>query len=184
MNSRTLFLYELKHRWKGSLLASAAVVVATLAVTASLHLLAQFDSQTQRAVHALQLRSQERMNNLENEARVFAKSLGFNIFIYHAEQRLETFYADDLNTHYLTTAQSRALAAADFALLNHLLPFLRQRYNLPEFEGEVIIAGLEGEIYIKQKFQQPLEVAIKPGEVQLGYSVAKQLKKSVGDTIS
>lgn len=184
MNSRSLFFNELKYRWKGSLLAAAAVAVAILSVTASLHLLAQFDRQTQNEVHALQQRSQERMNALENEARVFAKSLGFNIFIYHGDQQLETFYTDDVNTHYLTVEQSRALADADFPLLNHLLPFLRHRYTLPEFGGEVIIAGLEGEIYIKQKFQKPMEVAIKPGEVQLGYTVAKKLKKKAGDTIA
>jgi len=184
MNSSTLFINELKYRWKGSLLAGAAVAVAVLSVTAALHLLVQFDRQTQQAVRALQSRSQERMNDLENEARVFAKSLGFNIFIYHKDQRLETFYADDVNTHYLTTTQSRALASADFALLNHHLPFLRQRYPLAEFGGEVIIAGLEGEIYIKQKFQKPLEVSISPGEVQLGYTVAERLKKKVGDTVN
>ena len=183
MNSRSLFFNELKYRWKGSLLAAAAVMVAVLSVTAALHLLNQFDRQTDREVHALQTRSQERMNELENEARVFAKSLGFNIFIYHSEQRLESFYSDDTNTHYLTMSESRALADADFALLNHLLPFLRHRYNLQEFGGQVIIAGLEGEIYIKQKFQKPLEVAIQPGEVQLGYSVARRLDKKAGDSL-
>lgn len=184
MNSSNLFFNELKYRWKGSFLAATAVAVAILSVTAALHLLAQFDRQTQHEVHALQLRSQERMSDLENEARVFAKSLGFNIFIFHKDQRLETFYADDVNTYYLTEEQSRALADADFAMLNHQLPFLRHRYNLPEFGGEVIIAGLEGEIYIKRKFQKPLEVAIKPGEVQLGYNVAGKLQKKAGDKIS
>ena len=184
MKSVDLFLNELKYRWKGSLLAASAVAVAVLAVTAALHLLEEFDRQTQQEVHELQNRSQQRMNDLENEARLFAKSLGFNIFIYHRDQRLETFYADDVNTHYLTIEQSRALANADFALLNHHLPFLRQRYPLPEFGADVIIAGLEGEIYIKRKFQKPMEVSIKPGEVQLGYAVAEHLQKRVGDMIA
>jgi hypothetical protein len=184
MNSRHLFFNELKYRWQGSLLAAAAVVVAVFAVTASLHLLAEFDHQTQREVHALQQRSQERMDALENEARIFAKSLGFNILIYNAAQRLETFHADDVNTHYLTTAQARALAAAEFGLLNHHLPFLRHRYRLPAFDGEVIIAGLEGEIYIKRRFQQPIEVRIEPGEVQLGHTVAERLALEAGESIA
>ncbi len=184
MNSRHLFFNELKYRWGGSLLAAVAVAVAVLSVTASLHLLAEFDRQTQSEVHALQKRSQERMDALENEARVFAKSLGFNILIYNGEQRLETFHADDVNTHYLTTAQARALAASEFGLLNHHLPFLRHRYRLPAFDGEVIIAGLEGEIYIKRRFQQPLEVRIEPGEVQLGDTVAKRLALKAGDSIT
>ena len=184
MNSRHLFFNELKYRWQGSLLAAAAVVVSVFAVTASLHLLAEFDHQTQREVHALQQRSQERMDALENEARIFAKSLGFNILIYNAAQRLETFHADDVNTHYLTTAQARALAAAEFGLLNHHLPFLRHRYRLPAFDGEVIIAGLEGEIYIKRRFQQPIEVRIEPGEVQLGHTVAERLALEAGESIA
>jgi len=184
MNSRHLFFNELKYRWQGSLLAAAAVAIAVLSVAASLNLLADFDRRTQKEVRALQQRSQERMDALENEARVFAKSLGFNILIYNANQRLATFHAEDVNTHYLTTAQARALAASNFPLLNHHLPFLRHRYRLPEFGGDVIIAGLEGEIYIKRRFQEPLEVRIEPGEVQLGYTVAERLKKKAGDAIT
>jgi len=183
MNSRNLFFNELKHRWKGSLLASVAVAVAVLSVTASLHLLADFDHQTQKEISDLQYRSQERMDALENDARIFAKSLGFNILIYNKAQRLETFHADDVNTHYLTIGQAHALADREFGILNHHLPFLRHRYALPAFDGEVIIAGLEGEIYIKRSFQQPLEVRIEPGEVQLGYAVAEHLNLKAGDTI-
>ena len=123
------------------------------------------------------------MDALENEARVFAKSLGFNIFIHHEKQELATFYANDTNTHYLTTADTRRLAQSKFSLLNHHLPFLRHRYALPAFGGEVIIAGIEGEVYIKRKFQQPLEVKIKSGEVQLGHAVATKLEKAAGDSM-
>jgi len=183
MNSRHLFFNELKHRWRGSLLASMAVAVAVLSVTASLHLLADFDHQTQKEISELQYRSQKRMDALENEARIFAKSLGFNILIYNRAQRLETFHADDVNTHYLTIGQAHALATAELGILNHQLPFLRHRYPLPAFDGEVIIAGLEGELFIKRSFQQPLEVSIAHGEVQLGYAVAKRLGAKVGDSI-
>ena len=157
--------------------------MAVFSVTASLHLLVDFDPQTQQEIRALQYRSQERMDALENEARLFAKSLGFNILIYNRAQRLETFYTEDSNTDYLTIGQAHALAAREFGLLNHHLPFLRHRYPLPAFDGEVIIAGLEGEIYIKQSFQQPLEVSIAHGEVQLGHTVAKRLNLKAGDTL-
>ena len=184
INSKTLFFCELRYRWWGSLLGSVAVAVAVLSVTVSLHLLNDFDRHTQREIRELQHRSQERMDMLENEARIFAKSLGFNILIYNQEQRLETFHADDVNTHFLTTREAQLLADAELSLLNHLLPFIRQRYYLPAFDGEVIIAGLKGEIYIKQDFQQPLEVSIEKGEVQLGHSVAKKLDLKVGDFIT
>ena len=184
INSKTLFFSELKYRWWSSLLGSLAVAVAVLSVTVSLHLLNDFDRNTQQEIRELQNRSQERMDALENEARIFAKSLGFNILIYNQEQRLETFHADDVNTHFLTTREAQLLADAELSLLNHLLPFIRQRYYLPAFNGEVIIAGLKGEIYIKQDFQQPLEVSINKGEVQLGHSVAQKLDLKVGDFIT
>ncbi len=183
MNLLTLFFSELKYRWRGSLIAACAVAVAVISVTTVLHLLSDFDTQTQGKVLALQERSQVRMDALENEARVFAKSLGFNILVYHEGQDLATFHAHDVNTHYLTTEQAQKLADANFPLLNHLLPFLRHRYALPAFDGEVIIAGIEGEIYIKRKFQAPLEVRVEPGQVQLGSSVASKLDKKIGDSI-
>jgi ABC-type antimicrobial peptide transport system permease subunit len=184
INSKTLFYAELKYRRRGSVLGSVAVAVAVISVSVLLHLLNDFDRHTQREIRELQHRSQERMDALENEARIFAKSLGFNILIYNQEQRLETFHADDVNTHFLTTREAHLLADAELSLLNHLLPFLRQRYYLPAFNGEVIIAGLKGEIYIKQDFQQPLEVSINKGEVQLGHSVAQKLGLKAGDSFT
>lgn len=183
MSFLTLFLAEIRYRWIGSLMAGAAVAVAVLSVCTSLTLLQDFDASTDSQVSALKDRSQVRMDALENEARVFAKSLGFNIFICHEAQDLPTFYAHDRNTHFLSMEDTRRLARSDFALLNHHLPFLRQRYPLPAFKGEVIIAGLEGEIYIKRKFQQPLEVRIEPGQVQLGHTVATRLKKEAGHSL-
>jgi len=183
MSFAALFLSELRYRYLGSLMAGAAVATAVLSVAVSLHLMQAFDATTEARIAELQNRSQERMDALENEARVFAKSLGFNIFIYHEKQELGTFHATDTNTHYLTMEDARRLARANLDLLTHHLPFLRHRYHLPAFGGEVIIAGLEGEIFIKRKFQKPLEVKIEPGQVQLGQAVASRLEKVSGDSL-
>jgi len=78
MNSWKLFINEIQYRWVGALLAIVAVGIFVLSVTATLYFLADYDKQTQREIQALEKRSQERMSALENEARVFAKSLGFN----------------------------------------------------------------------------------------------------------
>lgn len=162
----------------------AAVAVAVLSVTTVLILLKDYDASTEGKIVDLQRSSFERMTELENEARMFTKSLGFNIFICHGEQELSRFYAEDQNTHYLSPKEAQTLAQSNFAYLNHLLPFLRHRYRLPEFGGEVIIAGIEGEIHIKRKFQAPLEVRIETGEVQLGHDVAQKLNKKKGDKLS
>jgi ABC-type antimicrobial peptide transport system permease subunit len=164
-------------------MGAAAVAVAILSVTTVLILLKDFDAGTESKIGKLENSSFQRMTALENEARVFTKSLGFNIFVYHREQDLTHFYAEDQSTHYLDHGDAQFLADSNFAYLNHLLPFLRHRYHLTEFGGEVIIAGLEGEIHIKRKFQAPLEVRIEAGQVQLGHAVATKLSKKTGDTI-
>lgn len=164
-------------------MTTLAVAVAIFSVTLVLILLKDFDAATEAKVSELQNSSFERMAALENEARVFTKSLGFNIFIHHQDKDLAAFYSNDTSSHYLSTQDAKKLVDSDFAYLNHLLPFLRGRYALPEFGGEVIIAGIEGEVYIKRKFQAPLEVKIESGQVQLGYRVAQKLNKKVGDTI-
>ena len=174
----------MKYRWFSSLLAALAVTIAIFAIAMAHYFLADFDKQTQQEVYKLQQRSQKRMDALENEARIFAKSLGFNIFIYNRNQNLDDFYMNNTNTFYLTTGDAQRLATTKPPLLNHLLPFLRRKLYLPLIDGNVIIAGIEGEIFIKQKFQKPMEVRIRPGQVQLGNTVAQKLNLKADDIIN
>ena len=77
-----MLLAELRFRWLTTLLVIASVMVAVACVMSSFILMEGFDRQTNNEVEALHQRSLERMNALENEARVFSKTLGFNIFVY------------------------------------------------------------------------------------------------------
>ena len=178
-----LFFSELKYRWLGSSFAIIAVAVALFTVSSTKYLLENFDKQTQSEIQELQKRSQDRMRNLENEARVFAKSLGFNIFIYNSALSIDDFYLKDISNEYLTDSDANKLADKKPPLLNHLLPFLRHKIYLDAISDYVIIAGIEGEIFIRKSFQKPMEVKIEQGEVQLGYTIAKRLKLKVGDKI-
>jgi ABC-type lipoprotein release transport system permease subunit len=65
--------------------------------------------------------------------------------------------------------------------LNHLLPILRQRVRWEAYGGEVVIVGIEGEIYIKSpRKQAPIEEAIAPGQVHLGDAVRRRLNAAEG----
>ncbi len=183
MNTWQLFFNEIKYRWVGCLFAILAVGVSLFTVTSTRYFLADFDKQTQSEISKLQQKSYERMCNLENEARVFAKSLGFNIFIFNDEQKVEDFYIKDMNTDYLTNDDANRLAKAKVPLLNHLLPFLRHKIFLKSLGDDVIIAGIEGEIFIRKAFQKPMEVKVEPGEVQLGATIAKRLHLKINDKI-
>ncbi|MEX0321578.1 MAG: ABC transporter permease [Puniceicoccaceae bacterium] len=183
MKLSRLLIAELKYRPVPSMLACLAVWIAAACVSASLIILADFDLQTDSEIHALQERAQARMASLENEARIFAKSLGFNIFVYNSKQDLGKFYTNDTSDHFLTMQQANKLAESDFEFLNHLLPILREKYFWKEQSMPVIIGGIQGEIYIKQQWQEPMEVELIPGEVHLGHSIASELNIQQGDSV-
>ena len=177
---RHLLIAELKFRWASSLMAILAVLVACACVCGSFIALKVYDKETQMSIGELQERSRERMEALESEARIFSKSLGFNIFIYNGSQELGDFYNTDTSTHFLTEPQADVLAKSGFELLNHHLPVLRERFHWKEYGGDVIIGGIKGEIFIKRKWQKPLEVELKPSEVHLGHALAKKLSVEKG----
>ncbi len=166
-----------------SLVACLAVWIAAACVSGALLTLKAYDLQTDAEVLALQERAQDRMAELENEARIFAKSLGFNIFVYNSMQDLGKFYSTDTSDHFLTMEQAISLADADFEFLNHHLPILRERYDWKERAKSVIIGGIQGEIYIKQQWQEPMEVELVSGEVHLGYSLASEFNIDKGDSV-
>ena len=183
MKLSRLLTAELKYRRMTSVVAFLAVWIAAACVCGALLTLKAYDLQTDAEVLALQERAHERMAALENEARLFAKSLGFNIFVYNRNQDLGDFYSTDSSSHFLTMRQAKSLADSDFEFLNHLLPILRERYTWKEQSRTVVIGGIQGEIYIKQKWQEPMEVELQKGEVQLGYDLSHELNIPAGQSI-
>lgn len=183
MKLSRLLTAELRYRPLTSLLACLAVWIAAACVSAALITLRDYDLQTDTEIHALQERAHERMADLENEARIFAKSLGFNIFVYNSRQDLGEFYSTDTSDHFLTLQQARNLADADFEFLNHLLPILREKYYWNERSKWVIIGGIQGEIYVKQQWQEPMEVELLEGEVHLGHSIATEMGIQTGEIV-
>jgi len=183
MKLSRLLTAEMKYRPMTSAVACLAVWIAAACVCGALLALKTYDLQTDAEILALQERAHERMAALENEARLFAKSLGFNIFVYNGNQDLSEFYSTDTSSHFLSIQQAKSLADSDFEFLNHLLPILRERYVWQERSRSVIIGGIQGEIYIKQQWQEPMEVELQQGEVQLGYDLSHDLNISSGETI-
>ena len=184
MKLHALLISELRFRGLSSLMVILAVLVATACGVGSAILLDHFDSQTDAQVAALQMRAGERMNALENEARLFAKALGFNVFIYNAKQNMGRFYTSDTSDYFLTLADAEKLADSNMDMLNHLLPVLRSRYSWTEYGEDVVIGGIKGEIFVKRKWQEPMEVELLPGEVHLGYTIHQKLDLVQGDDIT
>lgn len=183
MKLSRLLTAEIKFRPLTSLVACLAVWIAAACVSTALITLKDYDQQTDSEIHALQERAHERMAALENEARIFAKSLGFNIFVYNSRQDLGKFHSTDTSDHFLTMQQANKLAESDFEFLNHLLPILREKYEWKEYSKSVIIGGIQGEIYIKQQWQEPMEIELLTREVHLGYSISSELSIRTGDSV-
>jgi ABC-type lipoprotein release transport system permease subunit len=69
-------------------------------------------------------------------------------------------------------------------MLNHLLPMLRHPIYWEAYGGDVVLMGVEGEIYIKApEFQKPIEERIEPGFVHAGNAIRRKLDLSVGDRV-
>lgn len=185
MRIRALFLKELRYRLGGFALAVVAVMAMAASLVGAKAFLAAHDHKTEELITSLQERSEERMANLRNEARIFSKNLGFNALVLPEKQSFSEFYAEDKSTAFFSEQQIQAFSEAELANLNHLRPILRQRIQWPEHDREVIIVGVKGEIYIKAPaWQKPIEKSIPAGKVQVGHALGQELDLKKGDTVS
>lgn len=185
MNVKDLFLRELRFRWGSFLLGTAAVMAAAACVVGARGFLAAHDRETDRMLSELQARAEQRMAGMRDEARVFSKSLGFNILILPHRQDPAELYADHRSSHFFTLKQAQALARSRPATLNHLLPMLRHRFSWAPFEGDVVLVGIEGEIYIKAPhFQKPIEERLRTGHVHVGDAIRRRLNLAPGGVIN
>lgn len=184
VNIGTLFFKELRFHPASLALGILAVAAASASVIGSRAFLAAHDIETERLAFELEERVGERMAELRNDARVFSKSLGFNILILPEEQDVGELYARNESRCFFTEKQAEKLGKAKLATLNHLLPILRNSMQWDEYGGEVIVVGVRGEIYIKApNFQKPIEEPIEPGYVHLGDAIRQRLNINEGEKV-
>ncbi len=176
MTALDLFVKELRYRPGGLLLGVVAATAVAACIVCARGFLAGHDAETAALVGALEERAAARMAQLRDDARVFSKSLGFNILLLPEQQDAGALYAENRSTHFFTQEQAAALGRARFATLNHLLPILRHRVHWDAYGGDVVLVGVEGEIYIKApSFQKPIEERIEPGTAHVGDAIARRL---------
>jgi hypothetical protein len=184
MRISRLFCSEMRFRPGTLVLGITAVSAVAGCVIGSRAFLAAHDAETDRLVAGLEARAAERMARLRDDARVFSKSLGFNILLLPAGQDAGRLHADHRSTHFFSAEDVDALGKAGLRTLNHLLPVLRHRIRLDAYGGEVILVGVEGEIYIRAPgFQKPIEEAIGPGKIHLGDAIRARMGLSQGDRL-
>ena len=176
---------EIRFRRTGFALGLIAVAVAVGGLVIARSFLFRHDTQSRRLVAELQERSTSRMDALRNDARVFSKNLGFNILLLPAGQDIGLFYTRDCSTHFFARSEVDRLRKIAPSTLNHLLPILRGRLDWDLYGDEVVVMGVEGEIYIKQpRFQKPIEEAILSGTIHVGHAIAARLNLTPGEKVS
>lgn len=184
MKAFDLFLREVRFRPAGFLIGLAAAMAVAGCLVGARGILDGHDRKTDRLVSDLEARAQARMDELSEETRIFTKNLGFNILLLPAGQDLGELYSTDRSTRFFPAEQAERLGRARLETLNHLLPMLRQRMAWAAYGGDVILVGVQGEIYIKSpKNQKPMEESVEPGRVHLGDAIHRKLNVNVGDKV-
>ncbi|MBL7115288.1 MAG: hypothetical protein ISS35_05935 [Kiritimatiellae bacterium] len=181
MRAGHLFIRELRFRRVSVVLAIVAAAAVSACVVGARSFLAAHDAETEKLIAALEERAADRMAQLRDDARVFSKNLGFNILLLPGDQDAGRLYAENRSTAFFTRKQVQALGSAELATLNHLLPMLRHQIHWDQYDGNVILVGIEGEIYIKSpNFQKPIEERVDAGMVHIGNAIHKRLKLQIG----
>ncbi len=184
MSPILLFLEELRFRRWSFFLAviAAALVAASLLGTRAF--LAAHDRQTEELLDGVRERAEKRMAGLRDDARMFSRNLGFNILILPPDQDEATFYTKNRSDHFFTAEQINALKRMRFEFINHVLPMLRDTYFWPEYGGEVVLVGIEGQIFIKDpSFQTPMQEEIATGTIHIGSNIAHRLGLEPGKVV-
>lgn len=185
MNLSACLFQEMRHRPFGWLLALLALAMATACVVSVVGIIRAHDAETEAQLAALHADTAERMKALNNEARLFSKSLGFNTLVLPKAQDLGRFWGNDASDHFLPESVAATLGAGEMATLNHLLPMLRQRIDWPAYGGTAVLIGIRGQIYIKNPAkQQPIQEEIQPGTIVLGHSLAQGLGATPGSSVT
>lgn len=177
-----LILQEIVYRKLNFGLGLVAVAVAVACLVIVLMLLAEHDRQTVRLVAQREAETAQRMDALENDYRKITLHLGFNVLIVPKGQNLADLYANDFASKLMSEAYATRLANSSIVTINHLLPCLQEKLEWPEQQRTILLVGTRGEIPIAHRDpKKPLQAAISPGAMVVGYELAQNLNLQSGD---
>ncbi|HOD80858.1 MAG TPA: hypothetical protein PKG77_05520 [Phycisphaerae bacterium] len=180
MTLRRLLWREILHRrlhFAGCVLAVAAAVACC---AGTVLLLRSFDLQTESILADKRQASADAWAQFQDEMRKDMLKLGFNLMILHREHNLSD---PEAQARTLSEDYAQKLAQAKPNTINHVLPFLQQKFWWPERNRWVTLMGTTGEVYIKSSQQKPMLQAVPQGGAILGYAIHKGLALAEGDMI-
>ena len=180
-----MVLREIGHRKVGFLLGLLAIAGAVACSIAVLELLERHRATTTVIVSEHRDALEALVKKHEDDTRKSMKKLGFNILILPKEQQLHQLYADDFARKTMPEEFVDRLAESSIVSVNHLLPSLTQKVFWEEGQRTALVMGVRGEVPILHRsLKKPLQPAVPPGKVVLGFELHSARGLKVGDSVT
>ena len=181
MKLHQILLREIAHRKFNFAMGLLCVAVAVACGVGAMLLLRSFDDETNRVLTKMQAESQVAWDKYKDEMRKDMLELGFNLMILHEDYQLS---APDEQAKTLPESYATKLAAARLSSINHVLPFLQQKFWWPERKRWVTLVGTMGEVYIKNpRWQTPMLQKVEQGRATLGRAIHESLGLKQDDKV-
>ena len=180
-----LVIREIQYRKINFILGLVAVAVAVGTTTAALALLNAHRLRSEAILSAKQAEAERQMATMADDYRKITKKLGFNILVLPKAQDLGDLYVDSRTTATMPESYIDDLAGSGIMSIRHLLPSLEQRFDWPEQDRTIILAGVRGEVPFRHlKPKEPILMPVPAGTAVVGYEICRSLGLTKGDEIT
>jgi len=171
----SLILKELKLRKLGAIISVATIGIALICIIAAMETMRQFDLQTEKQLAELKQKTDTTTKKLNDQIRRTMKGLGFNIYIYPAQQDLAEVYSKGYASNTMPEDYAKKLADSAIVSVNHLLPQLSRRILWKEKNAEVMLIGVDGQVPIAHRDpKKPIMQPVPKGAAIVGSELAKK----------
>ena len=160
MTTLKMLLAEIRYRKLNFLLSLVAVTMAVALFVAGPVLVDGYGRRTQQT-----------MDQLEDETRKLMRDMGFNLLIVHRDTNMADFWATDFATVDMPQDYVDKLAASgDLTTVTHLVATLQQRID---FGGRkaLLVGYLPETTQTHMGKKKPMGYDIEPGTLLLGYEL-------------
>ena len=195
MQLSRLIIREISHRKLNFVLSVVAVAVAAIAVVVAdgvvrrdalvtERLLSVKQSEAEAAIEAKVEQVAVAGAELEDAIRKQMLGLGFNVLILPESQDPAELHLRGSLSETMPEEYATRLSESKIMTINHLLPTVMKQVEWPEQEIDVVLYGTRGEVPIMHRgLKKPMLDAVAPGQMVLGYEVARRCELEPGDEV-
>jgi len=196
MKLTSLIFREIGHRQRSFWFSVMAVAIAAIAIVAAdwvtrrdamvtAEILAQKQAETQAAIDLKLQQVAAAGAELEEAIRKQMVGLGFNVLVLPAEQDTAELHLQGSLSATMPEEYAQRLADSKIMTINHLLPTVIKQIRWPEQDLDVVLYGTRGEVPLMHRgLKKPILDAVAPGQMVVGYSIARKLGLQLGQEVT